>query len=301
MSRRCLCSRLFAALREDPRLATLPFLARALFLLLADASARAPSPGTLPFTDPRRVSLLVSCSVTEAETGLETLETEGLIRRGPAGLVVPLVAEAATRSDIARRNGAGGGRPRKGETREQYLARRQGEMLLPIAAAPPPEPGETQKAEPATKPPTSTSEVKSPPEESGSDRAREEFPHVTLGIELAALAGMDGARGGFDYRPVQAWLTAGIAPEVIREAVAAAAARPSYQPGKAWSLKFFDKAVAQAAAEARARQAFAPPVLTAEQRRAERLRIEAIEARIDAEILGIHAPRPAAPRPAHAA
>jgi hypothetical protein len=294
MSRRCLCSRLFAALRDDPRLATLPFLPRALFLLLADAATRAPSPGVLPFSDTRRVSLLVSCSETEAETGLETLETEGLIRREAGALVVPLIADAATRSEVARRNGSGGGRPRKGETREQYLARRQGEILLPIATGPALKPSETQPVNQAEKPYTSTSEVKSPLEESGSDRARDGFPHVALGIELAALAGMDGARGGFDYRPVQAWLNAGHAPEVIREAVQAVVSRPGYQPGKAWSLKFFDQAVGQAAAEAKARRAMAPAIQTPEQRRAERLAIEAIERRIDATILGPYAMPPRA-------
>lgn len=290
MARRCLCARLLAALRDDPRLATLSLSARMLFLLVAEAAARAPEHGILPFADPRRVALLVSCPATEAETGLETLLAEGLIRVEGGGLAVPLLLEAATRSEIARRNGSNGGRPRKGETREQYLARRQGEMLLPIAAPPAEKPTGTEAAEPAREPPTGTGESESPPG-GGDDRAREIPAWVSLGIELAELAGMDGARGGFDYRPVQAWLSAGHPPAVIRDAVVRAVGRPSYRPGRAYSLKFFDAAVAQAAAEAKARQAAAPRALTSEERRAEAEAFEAIERRVEAVLLGRQLPR----------
>ena len=136
MARRCLCARLLAALHEDPRLRTLPLAARMLFLLVAEAAARSPVPGVLPFGGTARVSLLVSAGETETQTHLETLCEEGLLVRGAADtLAVPLLVEAASRAEVARRNGARGGRPLKGETPEAYQRRKQGEMILQIGRA----------------------------------------------------------------------------------------------------------------------------------------------------------------------
>lgn len=286
MSRRCTCSRLLAALRDDPRLATLPLATRMLFLLLAEAAGRAPEPGLLPFRDPRRVSLLVSCTETEAETGLETLETEGLIRRDGAGIAVPLVQDGATRSDVARRNGSNGGRPRKGETREQYLARRQAEMILPIAGGAAGKPSETQAAKPAD-PVLVVVEKREPipstTTHSGNARAPE---WVSLGTEVAEIAGLDGARGGFDFRPVQAWLNEGIAPDTIRAAVRHCAEWQGYDPRAITSLRYFDKAVRRQDARAPSPPAPAAPMTPAE-RESEAAACARIAARVDAHLASL--------------
>lgn len=305
MARRCHCSRILAALRDDPRLATLPLAARMVFLLLAEAAARAPEPGFIPFAGPRRVSLLVSCSETEAETHLETLLAEGLARADRGGLLVPLIAEAAARSEVARRNGAGGGRPRKGETREAYLARRQQAMLLPIAGtpaataaeAPPPETRETNAAKPAPARSTTTTTPEvlvgsgSGVALVGEARAPE---WVSLGAELAEIAGMDGARGGYDFRPVQGWLAAGHDADAIREAVRRVASRPGYQPGRVTSMRYFDRAVSEGALQPQAAAVSSPRRMTAEERAEEARRLAEIEARADRMILSVGRPRMAA-------
>jgi hypothetical protein len=249
MARRCLCSRLLQLLRDDPRLVTLPLGARMLFLLLAEASARAEAPGVLPFADPRRVALLVSATEVETGTHLETLEAERLIRREGATLVVPAVAEVASRAEVARRNGAAGGRPRKGETREAYLARRQGALPLPIAGGVAPKPEETQAAKPPAVPstttyhPSSVGQVVSPPP------ARDATPEwVSLGQDVLDAAGIDPARWMGGFLEVKGWLDAGHAPEAILAAVQRVAARPSYRAERVRSLRFFADAVAERSA-----------------------------------------------------
>lgn len=281
MSRRCACSRLLAALRDDPRLVTLPLAVRMLFLLLAEAAGRAPEPGVLPFADPRRVALLVSCAPTEAESGMETLETEGLIRREGAGLAVPLVQEAATRSEVARRNGSSGGRPRKGETREQYLARRQGEMILPIAGGAAGKPGETEDAKPADSPPVVVGkrDLPSPSTTPPADARVPEW--VSLGAEVAEIAGLDGARGGYDFRPVQAWLNEGIAPAAILAAVRGVVAGRSYEARKVRTLLYFGDAVRREADRAGPPP---PAPLTQAERESEAAAMARIQARIQAQL-----------------
>lgn len=248
MARRCLCARLLAALHEDPRLRTLPLATRMLFLLLAEAAAASPVSGVLPFRETRRVSLLVSASETDVEPALETLLAEGLLAEDAGGgLAVPLLMGLPPRGGAAKRNGARGGRPRKGETPEAAYARRQADMLLPlpggaVAAA---KPSETQSVKLVSST-TSNNPVVSKSAQEGESSARgAETPEwVSLGAELAELAGMDGARGGFNFRPVQAWLAQGIPANVIRAAVTEAVGRKGYEGRRVYSLTYFARAVA---------------------------------------------------------
>jgi hypothetical protein len=267
MPRRCLCSILLDAVRDDPRLATLPLAVQMFWLKLAQAVAELEQPGRLPFAETRRVALLVRCSETEAETHLETLRTEGLIRDDGGGLVVPIVQAATDRAATARRNGAAGGRPKKGETREQYLARRQTAMALPIAGG---KPSETEPAKPSLARDIISSESTQmrwdDREGAGREGAATTPEWVSLGVELAALAGMDGMRGGFDYRPVQAWLNAGHSPAVIRAAVQRVVDSQGYGLKRVFTLKFFDRAVVEQAAWAAHEAAAAPKPRTAEDR-----------------------------------
>jgi hypothetical protein len=292
MARRCLCARLLAAVETDPRLRTLPLAARMLFLLVAEAAARSPVPGLLPFRETARVSLLVSASETETETQLETLRREGLIRDEGQGIGVPLLLDVPARADAARRNGAAGGRPRKGESAEAARERRQREMLLPLPAAPGAaapgaagKPTETQAGKPA---PIIISTISTATaSEEGEGSAREAPAWVSLGAELAALAGLDPARGGYDFRPVQGWLAAGHAPDAIRAAVQRVAAQPGYAASRVWTLKFFDQAVQ--------RERFipaAPAAMSAAERAAEAAALDAIERRV-AEAIRTGGRRPA--------
>lgn len=280
MARRCLCARLLAAVQEDPRLRTLPLAARMLFLLVAEAAARSPVPGVLPFAGTERVSLLVSAPVTEVETHLETLRAEGLVLLPADGtLAVPLLVEAGNRADVARRNGQSGGRPRRGETREAYLQRKQGEMMLPIAGGAAPgsaETHETQPPKPASRATTTTSSTQVGRSGQFQSPAPEKPAWVSLGEEVAELAGLDQARGLFNFQPVRAWLEAGSTAEGVRAAIRRVTSRDGFDPSRVKSLGYFEGAVAderqrQPAAEAPARHRDTPD---------EAVRIAAIEARI---------------------
>ena len=248
MARRCLCARLLAAVQDDPRLRTLPLSARMLFLLVAEAAARSPVFGVLPFAETSRVSLLVSASETEVETQMETLRREGLIASGEGGgLLVPLLAEAPPRTEAARRNGAAGGRPRKGETAEAARLRRsQSAMLLPIRG------GETQETQ-AAKSVSTTTTVKLVSQSvsglEGESSARGDADAwVSLGDELVEIVGLDPARGTFDFRIVREWMQEGRSAETIRAAVTRVVARPSFRREAVRSLGYFSQAVREQSA-----------------------------------------------------
>lgn len=281
MARRCTCARLLSAVELDPRLRTLPLAVRMLFLLVAEASARMPTAGLLPFRETRRVSLLVSAPETEVETGLETLLREGLLREEAGGLAVPMLLDLPPRAEAARRNGAAGGRPRKGETAEAARERRQREMLLPMPAA---KPTETQAEKPAA--PATTTVVSSVPTglvgKSRAPSARETPDWVSLGEEVAELARLDGARGGFDYRPVQTWLAEGATPDQVRAAVQRAASRPTYSPHRVKSIAYFAAAVADERTRARG----AAPIVVQRDTAEDAARVAAAERRIQAALRG---------------
>jgi hypothetical protein len=282
MSRSCLCQRLLLRAASDAAFRLLPDPVRLLWFDLVALASAAPVRGRLRFLGSvsLSVSRLVSRPETEIATELADLAHLGLIEldEDGASLWLPGAREGAARAEAARRNGSRGGRPRKGETPEQALRRRQQEMMLPIAggAAAAAEPGETEPAKPIVVPATTTTHSSLSSSE-GEGSAREAPDWVRLGMELAELAGMDAAKGGHDCRPVQGWLTAGIAPETIREAVREAVGRPSYRAGKVFTLGYFGGAVQRL--HERGGAAIAPRW----QDTAEELeRIAAVEARIAA-------------------
>ena len=257
-----------------------------LFLLVAEAATRGPVFGVVPFAETKRVSLLVSAEETEVETQMETLMREGLIRSGDAGgLVVPMLLDAPPRSEAARRNGAAGGRPRKGETPEAARARRQRELLLMLPGGRDVETQETQAPKPAPETGFSTTTTYSQVVQSVGSGASAETPAwVSLGEELAELVGMDGARGGYDYRPVQAWLQAGRSAETIRAAVTRVVSRPGFRREAVRSFGYFAQAVAEQPVS------LGGPRVEPMSREEEDRRMAAIQAQIDARIAG----RPAA-------
>jgi hypothetical protein len=232
MARRCICSRLLAYVKDDPRLRTLPMAARMLWVLLAEAMARPGFDGSLPFSDSRRVSLLVSEAQTEVETHLETLIGEGLILREGDSLVCPVLREAAARTIAARRNGAAGGRPRKGETLEEARLRRsQGEMLMPL-----PKPRETQSWETPSagvSPRTTTTSTEETTTQSGAWQK--------LAQDAIRVAGLQLKRP--DWTVAQAWLATGLTADAILAMIGDMAARASFDAAKVTSLRYFTPAI----------------------------------------------------------
>lgn len=243
MSRRCICSRLLGHIKDDPRLRTLPMAARMLWVLLAEAMARPGFDGALPFADPRRVSLLVSEAQTEVETHLETLISEGLILREGDGLACPMLREAAARTVAARRNGAAGGRPRKGETPEEARLRRlQGEMLMPV-----PKPGETQRWETPSAgipPRTTTTSTEETTTQSGAWQQ--------LAQDAIRVAKLQLKRP--DWTVAQEWLGTGLTADAILAMIGEMAARPSFDAAKVTSLRYFTPAILRRAGAAEANE-----------------------------------------------
>lgn len=242
MARRCICSRLLAHVKDDPRLRTLPLAARMLWVLLAEAMARPGFDGVLPFSDTARVSLLVSTSETEVKTHLETLIGEGLLLREGDMLACPMLREAALRTTSARRNGAVGGRPRKGETAEEARLRRmQGEILMPLPK--PSEPRNWETASAGVSPRTTTTETDT----------TQSHAWQKLAQDAIRVAGLQLKRP--DWTVARDWLAAGQSPEQVLGLISDIAERPGFDAGKVTSLRYFTPAILR---QAQAPEASAP-------------------------------------------
>jgi hypothetical protein len=241
MGKRCLCERVDSLLDAQPWFRVLPAAAKWLAWALARRIADAPGL-RLPFAGAEEVSLSVSVSVSEVETHLPKLLETGLFARDDAGgLVCPALAEHAARIGAARENGRKGGRPRRGETPEEAARRRQGALLLPVSGGR----RETQETPPEPNTESSRGEresLSSTPIPSVSLDARE---LLALTEELAAVAGMDPARGGYNASPIRAWLAQGATPDLLREVVARVRGRSAAAIG---SFRYFDQAVREALA-----------------------------------------------------
>jgi hypothetical protein len=197
-------------------------------------------------------------SETQAETQLKTLETLSLIEVDhEAGCIwLGAARTSAGRVEAARTNGNKGGRPLKGESKEEYRARkereraeqqRQGHLMMPIAG------GRAETQETQGKPSgessravttTTTFESLSG---SGGNTAREVSALGSLGEELAAAAHLDADRR-LDPAPVEEWLQRGATPELLKRVVATLASRKTYHPSRVCSWRFFADAVEQALA-----------------------------------------------------
>lgn len=288
MPRSCICQRLLARAASDAAFRLLPDSARLLWFEIVAMASAAPVPGRLRFLHsvPASVARLATRPETEIATQLRDLAALGLVDLDEDGVTLwlPGARDGQAKAEAARRNGLRGGAPRKGETKEAYRERRQREMLFALPAGAAEKPDETQAPE-AARPATTTVVVKSetgPVGQSSPSPARAMPDWVSLGAKVAELAGLDGARGGFDFRPVQAWLAEGATPDQVRAAVRAVVARASYSPQRVKSLKYFDGAVAQARAVA----APAARIVVHRDTPEELARLAALQARIDAAIAG---------------
>jgi hypothetical protein len=239
MSSRCLCARIEALLMDLPLFRVAPAGAKWLMLQLVKEMAKPATGGIIPFSDAARVSLLVSVSVSEVETYLQNLLETGLLLRGEGGaLSCPALEGLLARTTRAAENGRKGGRPRRGETAEEALRRRQGHMLLPV---------ETKPTKPTAES-SCASLTKTNPNPSVSD-ARE---LLALTEELAQVAGMDPVRGGYNGAAIRGWLARGATPDLLREVVARVSGRARVA---ITSFAYFGRAVDQALEEAKPRQA----------------------------------------------
>lgn len=188
---------------------------------------------------------------TEVETGLATLERLGWLERDEEtqSLWMPGARAGAARAEAARINGSKGGKPRKGETREEArerredLRRRQGHLIMGIPGGA----AETHgtQHEPSEESSCAVPTTTSLQELSRSSTAREHDDDVaSLAVELAQLARLDARR--FDLQPVQAWLEAGASAALLRQVVQRVASRGSYAPERVNGWGYFTQALREA-------------------------------------------------------
>jgi hypothetical protein len=241
---------------SDAGFRVLPPMVRLLWFELLAFAAGAPEKGRLRFLHSvsSSVARLLSLSETEVETGLETLAKLGLVEEDAEtnSLWMPGARAGLARVDAAKVNGMRGGRPRKGETLEQYHARRererfqgmrQGHLMMPISG------GQAETQETEAEPNAESSRAVLPTtslstDSSSSPTAREETALVSLAVELAGIAKLEGRR--FDAAPVQEWLEAGASAAVLRRAVQLVASRGSYAPERVNGWGYFNPAVREA-------------------------------------------------------
>ncbi|MDB5415089.1 MAG: putative phage protein [Rubritepida sp.] len=236
-------------LEGTPWFKTLEGSARWLCFKLVKLMSTPSYAGAIPFSDTRRVSLLVSMDGTEVQTHLETLVETGLLARDDRGyLSCPMLGDVAARTVAARQNGTRGGRPRKGETPEQYAARRrQGEMLLPIGGMAE-KPSETQQWE--------TSSAGAAPRTTSSSSLRSEttqpVAHEGEWQKLASLAIAAAALPGkrIAWTPAQQWEAWGATPELVERVVGDVMRRGTKAPSEISSIQYFSNAIKRAVDEA---------------------------------------------------
>lgn len=245
MSRSCACDRWLTRAAADLGFQALPPMAQLLFFRLLAAASGAEDRGHLRF--PCSVSAAVSrlLNRTETETGADLAALADLgwvdLDEDGRGVWMRGAKAASARAEAAQVNGLRGGRPRKGEGREAYRERRQGEMMLALKGGV----AETQEteAEPRGESSRVAARLK---EDTGKEAAaaREAPEWVSVGMRLAEAAGLDPARGGHNLLPVKGWMDAGASADMLLEIVRRCAARPGY--GGVRSLQYFHQAVMDA-------------------------------------------------------
>lgn len=249
MGRRCACERLLEFWETDPRFALAGTSAAAIWLRLVRVLQRMGDSSVLRFGSvvgsATEIALAIRTQETELEPGINRLAELGLLAREEDGaLSVPWLADGAARASSARSNGLRGGRPRKGETREEANVRRQGHLPLPISG------GVAVKAETQQQPSEESSRASTESNSiSSSSQSIDGRELYALTEELAEIAGMDPARGGYNGSDIRMWLTQGATPDLLREVVRTVRQRSKVAIG---NFRYFRDEVAQALAEGRA-------------------------------------------------
>ncbi|WP_291295833.1 hypothetical protein [Elioraea sp.] len=229
----------------DPRLMLAGPAACHVFVRLMRLAAVMGSDGFLAFGSAIRnlkeVSIAVAINETELETHVETLVARGVLVREGDVLACPPLREAGRKSAAARANGGLGGRPRKGERPEDARARRQGEIMLPIAGGKPTG-TETGTLSRATAAASSSEELSN---KQASKPREEATTLMQLGRAVLDAALIDDAKWMGDFRAVSGWLAMGLDAETILATVQRVAGRSTYTAPR--SLGYFTEAMKDAA------------------------------------------------------
>lgn len=278
------------ALLSAPRLHELSvdqgrvFLCLVLLLSKPEANGRISFLHSVALAVSRWVSVSEPMTETETETHLRALQQAGFIAVDweARSIALPGQEERDARAERARINGSKGGRRRKDDTQESYLARRQGHLPLPIEGGK----AETQKTQSEPSRESSRAVLPTTSQREVSNTAREAPAWVSLGQELAEIAGMDATNGRWDCRQVQTWLSQGHSAEAIRRAVRHVAGRKGYQAAKVFTFRFFDAAVQQQAQQGAAASVGSDALI-------QRMDEDAYHARLSAWAMNPKGPRPA--------
>jgi hypothetical protein len=247
MARTTPCERQLMRAAADAAFRVLPPMVRLIWLELYAFAAGAPEKGRIRFLGSvtASVSRLLSIPETDVEAGLETLAALGWVEHDAAtnSLWMPGARANTAKAEAARANGIRGGRPRAGETPAQANARKQGNLILPIAGGQ----AETQGTKPQPMPESSRAVLTNSSLEEKVSTARETPDWVHLGMKLAEIARLDPARGGHSYHVVKSWMAMqGATEERIAEAVRKVASRPKYDPTRQRiALEYFTAAVTE--------------------------------------------------------
>ncbi len=249
MSRLSEADRLVEMARGDPRLRTIPASARWIWFMLVDALLRLPKPGVFAWGEragtAADVAQIVSVPEPEAKTCLDILLENGLLIRNADGICVlpePL-AERPGSSTSAENGRKSLGRPRKGESADQYrlrlLRRVDGDLEKPEEPDPDKPPRGRARS---TRLLSSTSSSK---KEANSKVSNPPEAVTQIAEKLVEVGNLTVApRHGVKF--IERWLAQGASEDLLLETFSAVAARPNYRP--AWSFQYFGKPVEDAIA-----------------------------------------------------
>lgn len=260
MAKRCTCDHILDTMRHDPRMRLVPAAARYLWMALADSWARLADPGVFKMGSRignlQDIAMLVSMAEPDVKTCMGNLTETQLITQDADGAYRIGTVVASVKASVSAQNGRKSlGRPRNGETPDQYQMR-----LMRVVQGGGGAVSETQEKPDTENPPHArVAAAKLSSIESKAKPAASACDVVALGNQLAEIAGLDPVRGVFNFRPIDAWLSQGATPDLVIDVVQGVASRSSYVPPQ--TLGYFTKAVLEAVEQDRKRPAPAGQVV----------------------------------------
>lgn len=248
MGRRCQCERLLEMLENDWRLKIVGRetamvwleLTRFIYRFGEDLVLRVDTQLGSPIGSIAELAFALRIDESELSNHLETLFERRLLVKAPCGgVAMPPELGLTARQKAARLNGSKGGRPRKdGQPSGQRS------LLLPIPSNPLRKPAITQKETHLSDVTTTTTD--SADSDSVSGRKAALPPTLSLGDELASLAGHRKSPHARDLALVQGWVDAGATRDLLMGVFQSVLAREKCPPLPA--LSYFDGPVRDALA-----------------------------------------------------
>jgi hypothetical protein len=249
MGQRCQCEKLLDMLENDWRLRIVGRetamvwleLTRFIYRYGEDLVLRIDPRSGSPIGSLAELAFALRIDETQLETHLATLFERRLLLKAPCGgVAMPPELGLTARQKAARLNGAKGGRPRKDS---QPPGQRS--LLLPLPSHASARPVETQKQ---TRGGSVTPLPSESPESLDSDSVSRDGTAppswVSLGVELATLAGHRRAPHARDLALVRSWLEAGATGETLLAVFRSVLAREKCP--RLPALSYFDGAVRDA-------------------------------------------------------